>query len=170
MYLSLHSRCYWPSQYADCSAWYKGCHICQKNSSRKRQEFTIESHKIPPKVYEILAIDHFGPVNTKSEYKHVLLATDVFSQRTFFIKAKTTTGSEPGVCATNESRAVRLKPLRFSPPPPGLREMRVQSRGRRSRRLRRTALAAEALGARERHLPPGRSRRRMGALSWARRR
>jgi len=76
--------------------YIENCLTCLvANTSPHRFEGQLHNDKTPTKLFQVLHIDHFGPLQTTSDgHKHVLVAVDAFTRFTNLFAVKTTSAKE----------------------------------------------------------------------------
>lgn len=92
----IHTTYWFPSMRKKIRDYINNCVTCLiANASRHAQEEDLQLCSPPTKPFQVLHVDHFGPLpQTIDGYKHILVIVDAFTRYTWFFPSRSTTTKE----------------------------------------------------------------------------
>ncbi|RWS19478.1 integrase core domain protein-like protein, partial [Leptotrombidium deliense] len=82
----LSERWYWYGYRIECKNYVETCEICQRmNRKTTKAEGLMTSRRIPKLPFEVVSVDHFGPLEVNEGFKYVIILID---HNTRYIVAK----------------------------------------------------------------------------------
>ena len=92
---NISSNYWYPDLYTNAKKFYDNCHICNMNKPIKKHNSQIVP-VIANSPFDILQVDHIivNSVPKKDDYNYILVVTDVFSKKSWFLPSKTLSAVE----------------------------------------------------------------------------
>ena len=94
LYESLALNYYWPGMERECHVFADACEHCGGTKSRPTIGAPSATAPTPSRPFEVIHVDHKGPLPLSNGYSHVLVVVCALTRFTLYIPVKTTSGRD----------------------------------------------------------------------------
>ena len=94
LYDQVRGTFYWPSMLQDCLSFVNACTVCGERRSRTLQKAPVVPVPTPSRPFEVIHIDHKGPLRRSGGYTNILVVVCALTRYTLYIPVVGTTGEE----------------------------------------------------------------------------